>query len=62
MTKLHLVYIMFERVKAKLSSIVLNDPNVSKILMTVLTNFALKQLQIEVSPLYESGFFGPGSA
>ena len=30
--------------------------------MTVLANFALKQLQIETTPLYECGFFGAGSS
>ena len=42
MTKLHLIYIMYERVRAKLNSKVFKDPNTLKIFMTVLANFALK--------------------
>lgn len=61
MTKMHLVYIMYERAKAKLQSKGIKDANVTKIFMTVLANFALKQLLTDNISLYESGFFGPGS-
>ena len=61
MTKLHIVYIMYERAKAKLQSRGIQDANVTKIFMTVLANFALKQLLTDNVSLYESGFFGPGS-
>ena len=62
MTKLHLIYIMYERARSKLDARNVQDPNIKKIIMTVLANFALKQLLIDNVDLYESGFFGPGSS
>ena len=62
MTKFHLVYIMYERARTKLNAKGIRDPSIKKAFMIVLANFALKQLQIDVGSLYESGFFGPGSS
>ena len=62
MTRMHLIYIMYERARANLVSRNIKCQNLTKILMSVLANFALKQLSLDFSALYECGFFGPGSA
>lgn len=42
MTKLHLIYIMYERARSKLNKKQIRDPHITKILTTVIANFALK--------------------
>lgn len=61
MTKLHLIYIMYERARQKLESKKIRDANLVTNFKTVLANFALKSLQADNINLYESGFFGAGS-
>ena len=61
MTKLHLIYIMYERANKKLLSMAPKDPNVIKTFITVFSNFALKQLLIDPMPLFEAGFFDASS-
>jgi len=45
MTKLHLIYIMYERARATIASQQIQDANVRRVYMTILANFALKYLQ-----------------
>lgn len=61
MTRMHLIYIMYERARNMLNARKIQDPNVRNIFMRCFNNFALKQLAIEVTSLYDCGFFGPGS-
>ena len=56
----HLIYIIYESCVAKLVGV--RDPNVVKVFQNVLANFALKHVLGDAVPLYESGFFGPGSS
>ena len=62
MTRTHLIYIMYERARTNLEAKKIKSANLKKIMYTVLANYAIKQLQLDLSPLYESGFFGKGSA
>ena len=62
MTRLHLLYIMYERARSNLKAKNLQCQNLNKILEIVLANYALKQLSLDNRELYECGFFGPGSA
>ena len=56
----HLIYIIYERAAAKLAGV--QDPNVVKVYQNVLANFAIKHVMGDAAPLYESGFFSPGSS
>ena len=56
----HLIYICYERAAAKFAKV--QDPNVAKVFQDVLANFAIKHVMSDGVPLYESGFFGPGSS
>lgn len=62
MTRMHLIYITYERARSNLEAKNLQCVNLKKILMTALANFALKQLSTDCSSLYECGFFGAGSS
>ena len=61
MTRYHLIYIMFERARNMLQARLIKDENVRTAFMRCFSNFALKQLSLDSVPLYETGFFGPGS-
>lgn len=61
MTKAHLIYIMYERACKRLMSIKVADKNIERVFMNMYANFACKQMSLESSPLYESGFFSAGS-
>ena len=61
MTRLHLVYIIYERARSNLEKSNLKCQNLKKALYSALANFALKQLSLDNNLLYESGFFGRGS-
>jgi len=52
---------MYERSRKKLISKKFSDQNVLKVFMSVLANYALKNISQDAVPLYESGFFGRGS-
>ena len=56
----HLIYIIYERAAAKLVGV--QDQNVVKVYQNVLANFAIKHVMGDAVPLYESGFFSPGSS
>lgn len=62
MTRMHLIYIMYERARSNLYSRNMKCANLKKIMMSALANFALKQLSLDFSALYDSGFFGIGSS
>ena len=62
MTRIHLIYIMYERGRANIEAKNIQCASLKKIMMSVLANFALKQLSLDSSALYESGFFGMGSS
>ena len=61
MTKLHLVYIMYERARARIQAKQVQDSNINRVFMSVLANFALKYLILDIAPLYECGFLGAGA-
>ena len=61
MTKLHLIYIMYERSRAKIASKKIKDSNINRTFMSIFANYALKYIIADSSSLYECGFFGPGS-
>lgn len=60
-TKLHLIYVMYERAKNNIDRKNVKDASLKQTLMTCLANFAIKQLQSDSVPLYECGFFGADS-
>lgn len=60
-TKLHLIYVMYERAKNNIDRKNVKDTNLKSTLMMCLANFAIKQLQSDMVPLYECGFFGADS-
>mmetsp|Transcript_27127 Transcript_27127/g.33702 ORF Transcript_27127/g.33702 Transcript_27127/m.33702 type:complete len:142 (+) Transcript_27127:1698-2123(+) len=62
MTRTHLIYIIYERARKNIDAKNLSCANLKKIMMTQLANFGLKQLRLDLSPLYETGFLGAGSA
>ena len=62
MTRMHLIYKMYELAREKLESAIAEGSNLKKNIHTVLANFASSQLKLDSSPLYECGFFGKGSA
>ena len=62
MTRMHMVYIMYERARSRIESQNVQSENLKKIMMTVLANFALQQLKLDHSALYDCGFFGRGSS
>ena len=57
MARTHIVYIMYERARNNVVKKNLKDENLKSTLMSLLANFALKQLISEPALLYESGFF-----
>lgn len=61
MTRLHLVYIIYERARLNLEKKSFKCANLKKALYSALANFALKQLTLDSNLLFESGFFGRGS-
>ena len=61
MTKFHLIYIMYERARAKIASKQIKDSNINRVFMSAFANFALKYIIADPPSLYECGFFGPGS-
>ena len=61
MTKYHLIYIMYERACNVVHNMTIRDKNVKAVFMKVFSNFALKQLSLDSTPLYETGFFGDSS-
>ena len=62
MTRVHLIYIMYEHARANIEAKKIKCANLKRSFYTILANFAIKQLQLDLSPLYECGFFGAGSA
>ena len=62
MTRFHLIYIMYERARNMIETSTVKDENIKKVFTKVFSNFALKQLSLDSVPLYETGFFGPGSS
>ena len=58
----HLVYILYERARANIEQQNIRCANLRKSLYSVLANFAVNQLKLDLCPLYESGFFTAGSA
>lgn len=62
MTRMHLIYKMYELGLEKLESSIAKGSNLNKNIHAVLANFATNQLKLDSSPLYECGFFGKGSA
>ena len=52
---------MYESSRERIQGLKLQDQNITKIFMTAFANFALKQLQADMNPLFEAGFFGPDS-
>ena len=62
MTRMHLIYKMYERARANLESSNATCTNLKGNIYKVLANFALNQLKLDSSPLYECGYFGKGSA
>lgn len=61
MTKAHLIFIMYERAVNVFKRKNVKDQNLKKAFMNLFANFALKQLSLDCTSLYETGFFGPGS-
>ena len=61
MTRLHLIYIMYERARARIESKNMQDANGRDLYMTVLANFALNFIREDSNLLYEAGFFTKGS-
>ena len=62
MTRLHLIYIMYERARKNVESKAIKCANLRRTFYDVLANFALKQVMLDSSPLFECGFFGAGSS
>ena len=52
---------MYEQARKRITELKLQDQNITKIFMTAFANFALKQIQTDMNPLFEAGFFGPES-
>lgn len=61
MARTHIIYIMYERARNNIEKKDLKCANLKANLMTLLANFALKELISEPALLYESGFFQQGS-
>ena len=62
MTRQHMIYVTFRMAKERLEANQFKDQGVKLLLETAIKIFALKQLIIDHQSLYESGYFGKGSA
>ena len=62
MTRLHLIYVSFRMARERLDSSELKDQNIKHFLEVGIKTFALKQLLLDNSGLYENGYFNRGSA
>ena len=60
MTKLHLTYIIYTRACNIVKSMTIRDENVRTVLIQAFGAFALKELILDMAPLYESGYAGRG--
>ena len=61
MTRLHLIYLSFKMARERLDGNQFKDARVKHFLMVSIKAFALKQLLIDNSGLYETGYFTRGS-
>ena len=62
LTKLHLNYCMFKMSLNKIQQTEFKDPKIPGLLRLLVGIYALKELTKDSTMLYETGFFGPGSA
>lgn len=61
-SKYHIGYIMFSLCRDKVRNNTFKDANVLKVLETLLKIYALKQILIDTSALYEIGFLSQGAS
>ena len=59
---MHMIYVMYEHALSKVESQKIQCANLKKLFNTVLANFALNQLLIDHSALFDCGFFSRGSS
>lgn len=57
----HMMYLSFTMFKREAVNTPFNDSNIRPLLFLLARIFALKQLQLDSSALYETGFYGKGS-
>ena len=62
MSRQHISYMIFTLAKKQLDEFDFKDKNIKPIVELLLKIFAVKQLKNDCSDLYETGFFGAGSA
>jgi hypothetical protein len=62
LTKLHLNYCMFKMTVNKINDTKFADAKIQPLLRLLAGIYALKELGKDSTMLYETGFFGPGSA
>ena len=62
LTKLHLNYCMFKMSLNKIKETQFKDAKIPELLRLLVSIYSLKELTKDSTMLYETGFFGPGSA
>lgn len=61
MTRMHMIYLSFKIARTHYEKINFSCKNIKPILELLCRVFALKQLQLESAPCFDTGFFGAGS-